>query len=53
MTPDEQQVLDRLCRAVIDEKDPAKLTPLVEKLNEFLAARERKPVPVLVINPAK
>jgi hypothetical protein len=38
MTPD----LERLCVAVIQEKDPSKLTPLVEKLNKFLAEK-RKP----------
>jgi hypothetical protein len=39
MTPD----LERLCVAVIQEKDPSKLTPLVEKLNKFLAEKEGKP----------
>jgi|KBSMisStandDraft_5_1062788.scaffolds.fasta_scaffold7541470_1 hypothetical protein len=44
MTPDEQQrELERLCLAVIQEKDPAKLTPLVEKLNKFLAEKDGKP----------
>ena len=45
MTPAEQhqRELERLCLAVIEEKDPAKLTPLVEKLNKFLAEKEHKP----------
>jgi hypothetical protein len=45
MTPDEQQQqrkLERLCLAVIQEKNPGKLTPLVEELNKFLAEKERK-----------
>ena len=45
MICDEQQQreLERLCLAVIAEKDPSKLTPLVEKLNKFLAENERNP----------
>lgn len=43
MTPEEQQELDRLCQAVIDEKDPIKLTSTVAKPNEFLEAREQNP----------
>ena len=43
MTPaEEQQEIDRLCRAVINEKNPAKLTELVEELNRVLELRERK-----------
>jgi len=43
MTRAEQhQEIDRLCIAVIHEKDPAKLTKLVEELNRFLELRERK-----------
>ncbi len=38
----EQQELDRLCRAVIEEKDPAKLTELVAALNDFLQRREQR-----------
>ena len=41
MTADEQQQLDRLCRTVINEKDPAKLTPLVAALNDFLELMEQ------------
>ena len=33
MTPDEQEELDRLCRAVIQEKDFAKLTEVLAKLD--------------------
>jgi hypothetical protein len=40
MNPDEQQELDRLCHAVIEEKDPAKLSLAVAKLNQFLEALE-------------
>jgi hypothetical protein len=42
MTPDEQQELDRLCLAVIQEKDPVKLTARVAELNAFLARRDAK-----------
>lgn len=42
MTPDEQEELYRLCRAVVEEKDSPKLTESVTKLNEFLEQWERK-----------
>ena len=38
----EQQELDRLCRAVMEEKDPAKLTELLVALNDFLQHREQR-----------
>jgi hypothetical protein len=41
MTPDEQAELERLCLAVIHEKDPAKFTKLLEALNHFLECREQ------------
>ena len=37
--PDEE--LERLCVAVIQEKDPAKFTKLVEALNQFLQRKEQ------------
>ena len=44
MTPEErenqQREIERLCLAVINEKDPAKLTKLVEALNEILERRQ-------------
>ena len=49
MTPDEQQELERLCLAVIRERDPANLTTLVEELNKFLADKDRK-TPVHVVS---
>ena len=40
MTPEEREnqrrEIERLCSAVINEKDPDKLTKLVEALNELL-----------------
>lgn len=42
MTPEEKQVIDRLCLAVIREQNPAKLTELVNELNRLLELRERK-----------
>ncbi len=42
MATDEQQEIDRLCLAVIREKDPTALTKLVAELNELLERRERK-----------
>ena len=45
MTPeereDERQEIERLCLAVINEKDPDKLTTLVEALNELLERRHQ------------
>ena len=41
MTANEQEQLERLCVAVIQEKDPAKFTKLVEALNQFLQGREQ------------
>ena len=40
MTANEQEELNRLCLAVVEEKDPAKLTKLVQDLNQFLERRE-------------
>ena len=37
----EQQELDRLCRAVMEEKDPAKLTELMAALNDFMQRKEQ------------
>jgi hypothetical protein len=45
MAQDEKQELDRLCLAVIHEKDPAKLTERVAELNAFLARRDAKLAP--------
>jgi hypothetical protein len=38
----EQQEINRLCLAVIAEKDPAKLTELVAELSELLQRREQR-----------
>jgi hypothetical protein len=38
----EQQEIDRLCTAILQEKDTARLTKLVEQLNEALEVRDRK-----------
>jgi hypothetical protein len=38
----EQQEIDRLCTAILQEKDTARLTKLVEQLNEALELRDRK-----------
>ena len=37
----EQQELDRLCRAVMEEKDPTKLTELMAALNDFMQRKEQ------------
>jgi len=43
MTLDQQrQEIDQLCRAVISEQDPAKLTLLVAELNDLLERRDRQ-----------
>jgi hypothetical protein len=42
MATDEQQEIDRLCLAVIREKDATILTELVAELNKLLERRERK-----------
>jgi len=43
MTTDEQADIDRLCVAVLREKDnPIKLTELVAELSQVLESRERK-----------
>jgi hypothetical protein len=42
MTPEEKQQLERLCLAVIHERDAGKLTKLVTELNEMLERRESK-----------
>jgi hypothetical protein len=43
MTPaEQQQEIEDLCRAVIHEKNPAKLTKLIAQLNELLERRDRK-----------
>jgi len=42
MNQSEQEQLNRLCIAVIQEPDPQKLSELVAELNEFLECRERK-----------
>ena len=41
MTPEDQKELNRLCLLVMAEKDPAKLTKLVEDLNAFLKHSEQ------------
>ena len=43
MTPEDQQELDRLCLAVISEKNSSKLSPCVAALNAFLEAHNTKP----------
>ena len=40
MTPEDQEELDRLCLAVIHEKDSNKLSPCVVALNAFLDAHK-------------
>jgi hypothetical protein len=45
MAQDEKQELDRLCLAVIHERDPVKLTERVAELNAFLARRDAKLAP--------
>jgi hypothetical protein len=42
MSTDNQPECERLCRAVIQEKDPEKLTELVKALNEFLQRGEER-----------
>lgn len=42
MSNDDQQECERLCKAVIQEKDPEKLSELVKALNDFLQRREQK-----------
>jgi len=42
VTSDDKQELDRLCLAVIGEKDPVKLTQRVAELNAFLECRDVK-----------
>jgi hypothetical protein len=41
MTANEQEELQPLCVAVIQEKDPTKFIKLVEALNQFLQRREQ------------
>ena len=42
MSSESRPELNRLCAAVQQEKDPAKVTELLEELNEFLERREQK-----------
>lgn len=46
MTPEErktqQEKIEHLCLAIINEKDPDKLTKLVAALNELLQRRDGK-----------
>jgi hypothetical protein len=42
VTSDDKQELDRLCLAVMHEKDPVKLTERVAELNAFLERRDVK-----------
>ena len=36
MTPEERAEMERLCRKIIEEKDPHKLELLMRELSEFL-----------------
>ena len=42
MTPDERELMHRLCEQIALEKDHAKFTVLVQQLNDLLEHKEQR-----------
>src|SRR5215467_15073452 len=42
MTPDEQELMERICKQIAVEKDPNKFTELCHELNELLEKKEHR-----------
>jgi hypothetical protein len=42
MTPEEKEKLDRLCKGIVEEKDPLRFQQLVIELNSLLDAKDER-----------
>jgi len=42
MTPEERQLVNKLCKRIADEKDPRIFRQLVQELDELMALKEKR-----------
>ena len=52
MTPDEQELMERICKQIAVEKDANKFTELCHELNELLEKKEHRLKPSQRQNPS-